>query len=180
MTPAEARTLLDACAGVRFGDAIALSMLLGLRRGEVLGLAWDRVTLDGERPTVRIDRQITAQSVVPIAGTKTARGVRTIVLTQAAVAVLRRRQERQRFEERAAEDGWNNQWNLAFTTSIGTPISPRNYGRAVEKLTGQVLGRRVNPHSLGHTAATLMHEAGVDRKTAQSILGHSSAAMTDL
>lgn len=142
---------------------------------------WDRVALDSERPTVTIDRQITAQSVEPVAGTKTGReGVRTIVLPQAAVAVLRRRQERQRFEERAAEDGWNNRFDLVFTTSIGTPITPRNFGRAVETLTANVLGRQVNPHALRHSAATLLHEAGVSMKVAQSILGHTSSAMTDL
>lgn len=179
LDPAEARTLLAAAADARFGDAIALSMLLGLRRGEVLGLAWDRVALDGDRATVTIDRQLIAAADGPTAGTKTGlKGQRTIVLPAAAADVLRRRLDRQRFEQRAAGDAWSNEHGLVFTTVIGTPIEPRNYGRAVEVLTERVLGRKVNPHALRHTAATLLHEAGVSMKVAASILGHTSEAMS--
>ena len=133
LDPVESRVVLEACAEARFGDAIALTMLLGLRRGEVLGLCWDRVALDGGRATVTIDRQLTDIRQGPVAGTKTgSKGRRTIVLPRVAVEILQRRLERQRFEERAAEDGWRNPHGLVFTTPIGTPIHPRNFGHAVE------------------------------------------------
>ena len=91
LDPAESRVVLAACPDARFGDAIALTMLVGLRRGEVLGLCWDRVDLDSGRPTVTIDRMLTSVKAGPVAGTKTGqKGVRTIVLPTAAVAVLRR------------------------------------------------------------------------------------------
>ena len=97
---------------------------------------------------------------------------------EVAIEVLRRRAERQRFDERAAEDGWRNPHGLVFTTPIGTPIDPRNFGHAVETLTERVIGRKVNPHALRHTAATLLHEAGVSMKVAQAILGHTTSEMT--
>ena len=179
LDPAESRAVLEACSAARFGDAIALTMLLGLRRGEVLGLCWDRVVLNGERATVTIDRQMTDARQGPVAGTKTgSKGQRTIVLPKVAVPVLRRRAERQRFDERAAEGGWRNPHSLVFTTPIGTPIDPSNFGHAVGALTERVIGRNVNPHALRHTAATLLHEAGVSMKVAQAILGHTSSEMT--
>lgn len=179
LTPDEARALLAACPGDTYGDAIALSMLLGLRRGECLGLPWDAVTLDGDRPHVVIRQQITTTSGGPVRGTKTGSGeVRTIILPSVAVAVLRRRQERQRFEERTAGDAWHNEHGLVFTTKIGTPLGPRNYSHGVDRLTAKVIGRKVGAHALRHTAATLLHEAGVPMKVIQEVLGHRTIEIT--
>lgn len=179
LTPDEARRLLAECSEARFGDAIALAMLTGMRRGEVLGLAWDRVTLDGDRATLTIDQQLASAGEGPTSGTKTGRkGVRSIVLPAVAVDVLRRRRARQAAEKLAAGDGWVNAHNLVFTTPIGTPIAPRNFGHAVEKLAVEVLGRKLHPHALRHTAASLLHEAGVSMKVAQTILGHTGSDMT--
>ena len=178
LTPDEARTLLPACADAPMGDAIATAMLLGLRRGEVLALSWPNVKLDAERPTVTICQMLTASEGLE-STTKTGEdGVRTLVLPAAAVEVLRRRRDRQRFEERTAEDGWHNEHALVFTTPIGTPLRPDGFTRAVSKLTTEAIGRHVHPHALRHTAATLLAEAGVPMKVAQEILGHTTDSMT--
>ena len=42
------------------------------------------------------------------------------------------------------------------------------------------LTRRVTPHMLRHTAATLLIETGVDIRFVQRLLGHASIATTEI
>ena len=55
----EAKALLaGAAADAFYGDAVALILLVGLRRGEVLGLRWRGVHLDADPPTLPVVQQL--------------------------------------------------------------------------------------------------------------------------
>ena|SRR5579862_137430 len=58
------------------------------------------------------------------------------------------------------------------------PQSVRSKLRRLAKEAG--LARRVTPHMLRHTAATLLIETGVDIRFVQRLLGHSSIATTEI
>lgn len=62
-----------------------------------------------------------------------------------------------------------------FASSVGTMISGNNWKRSVS-WSKHSRGRRV--HDLRHTAATLWLANGVDLKTVQTWLGHSTAKLT--
>ena len=69
---------------------------------------------------------------------------------------------------------------LIFSTTVGTPINPRNLtGRSFKPLLERAgLSQRVRFHDLRHTAATLLLSRGVHPKLVQELLGHATIAIT--
>jgi site-specific recombinase XerD len=71
-------------------------------------------------------------------------------------------------------------YGLVLTTDSG-PMSSRAVRRLVARVGRSAgLHRRVTPHMLRHTAATLLLEAGTDIRFVQRLLGHRSIVTTQL
>ena len=68
--------------------------------------------------------------------------------------------------------------NLVFPSESGGYIDPGNYNRKFYKIIEAAGIPKANPHSLRHSFATRALEAGVDLKTTQELLGHSSIDIT--
>jgi len=65
-----------------------------------------------------------------------------------------------------------------FTSSIGTPIDPRNLYREFQKVCRVAGLGDWHPHELRHSAASLMLAQGVKIQVVSQVLGHSSIRMT--
>lgn len=143
-----------------FRVIVQLLVATGMRVGELCRLRLDDVAPDG--------------SVLRIHG-KGARD-RVAYVTDAGLRLdLRRIVEERRGSPMASGAA------ALFLNRHGAALRPQSVRAKLKRLASEAgLGRRVTPHMLRHTAATLLIETGVDIRFVQRLLGHSSIATTEI
>ncbi len=172
----QAKATLKAAAGHRLGALYVLALFLGLRRGELLGLRWADVDLDGAKLEVvqTLQRVGGSLRLVP---PKTEDSARTVPLPPVCVEALREHKKRQFAERSEAWPDWDDH-GLVFPSRRGTPIEPDNLRRSwytIRKAAG--LGQ-TRFHDLRHTCVTLLLDLGVPPHVARDIVGHSDIEVT--
>lgn len=176
LTVEEGRRLLVVVEGDRFEAVVVLGLLLGLRRGEILGLRWADVDLDGR--TVRVRRALQRiDGALRLVETKTKSSRRPVPMPALAVRALTRRKAAQAAEQLAAGRHWQST-GLVFTTSISTPVEPRNVSRWFDQLRTREDLTWLRLHDLRHGCATFLLAHGVDPRTVMEILGHTTIRQT--
>jgi integrase len=160
----------------RFGVAFVLIAATGLRRGEALALTWDDVDVDAGVVKVRGTLGRVGGSLV-VTAPKTAKSRRTIRLSPPVVAALRAHRKVQAAERLAAANVWHES-GFVFTTENGQPVDPRNFLRALTTAARRAGLSGVGVHTLRHSAASMLLDAGVGLKTVSEMLGHSSVSIT--
>lgn len=171
-----ARKFVEAVRGHRLEALFTVALAVGLRLGEALGLTWDDVDLDEGTLRVRSQMQRT-KGKVEFVQPKTERARRVIPLPAFAVQALIRHRGRQAEERLMNADVWQN-YNLVFTSSVGTPPEERNVRRSLDALLLGAGLPRLRFHDLRHSCATLLLSQGVDVRTIMETLGHSQIALT--
>ena len=177
----EARVFLEnaKAADDPFYAAYVLILVLGLRKGEVLGLSWELVDLDAGELYVGEQVQRVGRQLLP-RQTKTESSEAPLPLPDICVAALQRRKTRQD-QDRQAHQGGKRGWaetGLVFTTRFGTPIEPRNFTRSFDYRIGKADVRRITVHGTRKTCGTLLAALDVHPRVAMRILRHSKFAVT--
>jgi integrase len=156
----EVRALADA-VGERYRAVVVLLAGSGLRIGEALGLDVEHV--DFLRRTVRVERQRLQDG--QIGPTKTASSTRTIPVGGVVI------------DELAAHLAAFPSAGPLFTTEAGEPLAYRRW-KALWRRAQQATGLDVDTHALRHYTASVLLSGGASVKQVQTLLGHSSAAVT--
>lgn len=176
MTQAEARTFLASLRGDRLEALYVVTLALGLRRGEILGLKWS--DLDQKKSTLTIRRTLKRERGALVFGdVKTSKSRRSAHVPVALMDTLKAHKSRQATERLKAGEIWRDS-GLMFATEIGTPIDPRNFYRRFVRVCERAGIGKLRPHELRHSYATLMLAAGIPIEVVSAQLGHASIRIT--
>jgi integrase len=173
LSPDEVRAVLTQCASHRYGLAVRLA-LMGLRRGEILGLRWE--DFDEQLGTLMIRRQVQRVSrqnliIPPKDGSK-----RLLSLGPKITTALRQHRWSQADERDAME--WENSGYIFVSTETGGVCSQGVIYRAFKDICKAAGIDPARLHDCRHTAATKLLSEGEDIATVAEVLGHASAATT--
>lgn len=179
LAPEQARQFLDAVRGNRLEGLYVAALATGLRQGELLGLRWRDVDLDGAALRVAVTLQ-RIDKEYRLLEPKTAKSRRTLPLPPVAVAALRAHRIRQLEERLRGGDVWED-WQgagLVFTREDGGPLHASTVTHHFQKLLATAGLPRVRFHDLRHTAATLLLAQGAPARLIMEVLGHSQISLT--
>ena len=140
--------------GLRDRAILELLYSSGLRVSELVGLNSNQLDLD--LGIVRVMGKGRKERIVPV-GTKAIKALEAYL------------------EKRGMLEGEEP----IFVNSLGGRLTARSVGRLIKRYTRHSgIFRKVSPHSLRHTFATHLLDAGADIREIQEMLGHSSLSTT--
>ena len=178
LTVEQANRLLEVAKDTEVEAFILTGLMLGLRPGELLGLRWEDVDLDGGALSVTgaLKRE---GSTIRLGDVKTKGSRRRLDLAPELIAVLRAHHKLQTEQRLLVGPEWQDN-GLVFATEIGTPISPSNMNRRLAKVTEQAgIGHWSMTELSRHSAASLMYAEGVPLERIADVLGHNSTKMLE-
>jgi len=173
----QVRQLFQVAEGTRIQMLLWMTIVTGMRQGELLGLKWE--DLDWETSRIQVKRQVQRRKGegLVFCEPKSAAGRRVISLGKDTIQKLREHKAEQYSERIMAGNKWQDH-DLIFPSSIGTPLSQSNLNRDYKQLLQEANLPDIRFHDLRYTAASLMLKQGISVKVVQERLGHSDAAMT--
>jgi integrase/recombinase XerC len=150
------KLLTDTLRGRRSRDRAILELLYssGLRVGELVGLNLNHMDLD--LGIVKVMGKGRKERIVPV-GEKAVNALKAYL----------------------GEQGVIRGEGPIFLNPKGGRLTARSVGRLIKKYTrSSGIFRKVSPHSLRHTFATHLLDAGADIREIQEMLGHASLSTT--
>jgi integrase len=155
--------------------AFLLAITTGMRQGEILGLRWKDVDLDGG--VLYVKQTLSHDGKTFKAGAKSKAGNRTIGIDDYTISALK--QHRKIIAQNQLKYGISFQKNdLVICTPKGTPVNPRNLLRAFYNLMDNNHIPKIRFHDLRHTHSSLMLKQGENIKLISERLGHSNVRIT--
>jgi integrase/recombinase XerC len=157
---AEARAAADDFVATRDLAMLELFYSTGIRLSELSGMNLEDLDLLSDQAKVRGKGR--KERIVPIGSRAVLALRRYLNLREAAVA-------------RPSADR-----HAVFVSRHGRRLAPRGVQRAMHAMFDAVGGDTLRVHSLRHTFATHMLDAGADLRAVQELLGHASLSTTQV
>jgi len=198
-----ARAILQVTAKRRHSERWDVAFALGLRQGEALGLRWEdddgTVLVDLDAGMLHVWYQLRRLIYVHGCGGKCGRAraaecpqasagglmyrkckgksKRSIPIPPELLPKLAAAKKRQAAEKLAHAGPWAA-GNAVFTTIDGRLVDPRDDYDEWVSILEEAGVKKVKPHIMRHTAATLLLAQGVDVRVVQELLGHRDIRTT--
>jgi len=153
--------------GKRDRAILELLYAAGIRVGELVGLNLGDISL--EESLLRVVGKGSKERIVPF-GTNA---------RECLVAYLEVRGRRAKAKGSSGKGLRHPEGEAVFLNARGGRLTGRSVWNIVDRYVGQLAERlKVHPHTLRHTFATHMLNAGADLRTIQELLGHESLSTT--
>lgn len=156
---------------------VHLLLITGARRGEVLGLKWDKV--DFERNKIYICNSVlySSQRGIYEETPKTEKSKRYIALPQETMNELRayRQYQAQEYLRAGINIGIDG---FVFRQYDGRPLHPDSVTDYLNKFSGKYNLPHINAHAFRHTMASMLYFNGVDSVSISKRLGHAQVSTT--
>jgi len=186
MTKEETNIFLKYAEKSAYYDYYRLALCTGLRINEAFALQWDDI--DWKRKMICIRGTLVYESGQGVRkdSTKTDAGFREIPIIDTSEILLKKLRKKRAKARISLGTNWKEREGLeelvlfnAFGSSLCDTNVRKDINRIVERINRDgIKFEHVTPHTFRHTFATRGLEAGIPLKVMQSILGHSSLAMT--
>ena len=182
----EVDLLLKYSQGKHLYYYIQIALNTGMRCGEITGLTWNDVDFDNNVVYIRhtyVNKGSLDGRIKELHKPKTKNGYRDIPMTEELKNVLL--EIKDKFKSRIK----NNEYkNFVLLTKVGTGNNQANINLSLKRLVNKINNREgfensekmeyFTSHALRRTFATRAIRNGMNPKTLQYILGHSSYKMT--
>lgn len=169
--------------------AYVLTLVLGLRKGEILGLPWMAVDSSANEIDVSWQLQRIRKNLIHKKRTKADddQSGDVLPLPEICLAALQLTRTWQKEANETAGERWQpvrlspsglSSGELVFTTALGTNRDPRNFNRSFNSRCERAGVRRIRVHDTRHTCASLLAALDVHPRVAMAILRHAQISIT--
>lgn len=171
----EIEQLIKAVSGTILESPVMIAVMLGLRRGEVLGLTWDNINL--EEDTIYINKTVTRYLSLVTKSTKNESSTRTLPIPEVLREYLTSLKKKQEEQKNLCGNCYIDE-NYVCCWDNGKQITPDFLSHKFKEVLIANNLPLIRFHGLRHSNASYLLKKGVSMKEIQIWLVHKQLSTT--
>jgi integrase len=153
----------------RYYVAVLMALFTGMRKGEILGLTWDKIDFENNK--------ISISQILECDGSKLSKRTKTKQIRHVLIPELLK-EELVKHKKLIKKTTSENPDNLVFCSKRGKRVVPNTLNDVLDKICNKYNLPRMKFHDLRHTHATMLIKENINIKVIQERLGHARASTT--
>ncbi len=162
---------------VKWRTLVHLLLITGARRGEILGLKWDKVDFSSNQVYICNNVLYSVDVGIYEDTPKTERSKRYVSLPAETMQLLRQYRAWQNGERLRLGEYYQDQ-GFVFAQDTGGPMHPDSVTTWLSRFSKRHGLPHVNAHAFRHTMASILYFNGVDSVSISKRLGHAQVSTT--
>ena len=162
---------------IKWRALVHLLLITGARRGEILGLKWDKVDFNSNQVYICNNILYSADVGIYEDTPKTERSKRYVSLPTETMQLLRQYKAWQNAERLRLGEYYQDK-GFVFAQDTGGPMHPDSVTTWLTRFSKRHGLPHVNAHAFRHTMASMLYFNGVDSVSISKRLGHAQVSTT--